>query len=340
MDVGMVGLGRMGANMALRLLQAGHRCVVTDIRPAAVDALRQEGATGADSIEALVRQLAPPRAVWLMLPAGLVDLTLQALIPLLEPGDTVIDGGNSYYLDDLRRAAELRERHLHAVDVGVSGGVWGRQRGYCLMVGGEADVVTRLAPLFASLAPGVASAERLSGDASPPLPAEEGWLHCGPHGAGHFVKMVHNGIEYGLMAAYAEGFNILHKANAGKHPRPVDAETAPLRHPEHYLYDFDLGAIAEVWRRGSVISSWLLDLSARALRLDPTLQNFSGRVADSGEGRWTLEAADHEGVPVPVLAAALFARFSAQGASTFANQLLSAMRFQFGGHLERPTPGA
>ena len=334
MQLGMIGLGRMGGNMVRRVMKAGHRCVVYDIHPPAVNALAGEGATGANSLDAFVAALEPPRAVWLMVPAALVDQTLSDLTPHLASGDTVIDGGNSHYHDDIRRAAELRARGIHYVDVGTSGGVFGLERGYCLMIGGEPPVVEHLDPLFAALAPG--------GDAAPPTPgrksrgtAERGYLHCGPAGAGHFVKMVHNGIEYGLMAAYAEGLNILHHAGAGLRPRQADAETTPLRHPEHYQYQLDLGEIAELWRRGSVISSWLLDLTARALLESPDLSNFAGRVSDSGEGRWTIAAAIDESVPVPVLSAALFQRFSSRGESDFADKLFSALRYQFGGHQEK-----
>jgi 6-phosphogluconate dehydrogenase len=335
MNLGMIGLGRMGASMVRRLLQAGHRCVVTDLRRDVVEELRGEGAVGAVSLEELVRQLPPPRAVWLMLPAGLVDGMLARLVPLLESGDTVIDGGNSYYHDDLRRSEQLRPRGVHYVDVGVSGGVWGIERGYCLMVGGEQEWVRWLEPVFTALAPGMRSAPRTPGLQGEPAPAEQGWLHCGPSGAGHFVKMVHNGIEYAVMAAYAEGFNILRHANIGKRPQATDAETAPLRHPEEYQYDFDLPEIAELWRRGSVIGSWLLDLAALILRRSPGLSELSGRVSDSGEGRWTQAAAIDEGVPSPVLASALFARFASRGAGDFADRLLSAMRLEFGGHREK-----
>jgi 6-phosphogluconate dehydrogenase len=335
MELGMIGLGRMGASMVRRLLKAGHRCVVTDLRHELVEALRGESAEGASSLEELVRQLPAPRAVWLMLPAGAVEGMLTRLVPLLSAGDTLIDGGNSHYHDDLRRSAELRSRGLHYVDVGVSGGVWGRERGYCLMVGGEQEAVRRLEPVFTALAPGVREAPRTPGCQGVPSPAEQGWLHCGPSGAGHFVKMVHNGIEYGVMAAYAEGLNILRHANVGKHQRPTDAETAPLRHPEDYPYDFNLPEIAELWRRGSVIGSWLLDLTAEALRRSPELSEFSGQVSDSGEGRWTLAAAIDESVPVPVLASALYERFASRGEGDFADRLLSALRFEFGGHLEK-----
>ncbi len=334
MQIGIVGLGRMGSNMARRLLGAGHACVVHDLHPDAVQALVDAGARGAASLAELAAALEPPRAIWLMLPAAVVDRTIDALAPQLQRGDIVIDGGNSNYRDDLRRAAALAPRGLHYVDVGTSGGVWGLDNGYCLMIGGEAVAVQRLEPIFTALAPGA--------DAAPPTPgreerapgAERGWLHCGPSGAGHFVKMVHNGIEYGLMAAYAEGFDILRHAGIGAHPQAADAETAPLAHPEAYRYDFDLGEIAELWRRGSVVRSWLLDLTAHAL-LNAQLDGVRGRVADSGEGRWTLEAAIDTGTPAPVLATALFARFASRGQADFANRILSAMRLEFGGHLER-----
>ncbi|QRN96903.1 decarboxylating 6-phosphogluconate dehydrogenase [Archangium violaceum] len=335
MDLGMIGLGRMGASMVRRLLDGGHRCVVHDLNRRAVEELQGQGAVGAFSLEELVRRLPAPRRVWLMLPAAVVDGTLARLVPLLDAGDTVIDGGNSYYRDDLRRAAELRPRGLHYVDVGVSGGVWGRERGYCLMIGGEPEQVRGLEPIFAALAPGVLSAPRTPGREGPPSPAEQGWLHCGPNGAGHFVKMVHNGIEYGLMAAYAEGFNILRHANVGKHRHDADAETTPLRNPEEFLYELDLPEVAELWRRGSVVGSWLLDLTTQALRGDPELSGFSGQVSDSGEGRWTLAAAVDEGVPAPVLGSALFQRFGSRGQGDFADKLLSAMRHAFGGHQEK-----
>ncbi|HEX6408189.1 MAG TPA: decarboxylating 6-phosphogluconate dehydrogenase [Gemmatimonadales bacterium] len=331
----MIGLGRMGGNMVRRLMRAGHQCVVYDVHPPAVKALAGEGATGADSLQSFVKALKQPRAVWLMVPAALVDKTLSDLTTYLAPEDTVIDGGNSYYHDDIRRAAELRERGIHYVDVGTSGGVFGLERGYCLMVGGEQSAVDRLDPVFKTLAPGVKAASRTPGRTSPEGTAEQGYLHCGPPGAGHFVKMVHNGIEYGLMAAYAEGLNILHHADVGMKDRETDAETTPLRHPEHYRYEFDLAAITELWRRGSVISSWLLDLTARALHESPDLGNFAGRVSDSGEGRWTIAAAIDESVPSPVLSAALFQRFSSRGEGDFANKILSALRYQFGGHQEK-----
>jgi 6-phosphogluconate dehydrogenase len=339
MQLGMIGLGRMGANMVRRLLEAGHELVVYDAHAEAVRTLEKAGAYGTSALKDFVARLAKPRAVWLMVPAGAVDPVLEQLTPLLEAGDCVIDGGNSYYHDDLRRAAALAQKKLHYVDVGVSGGVWGMERGYCLMIGGENEVVARLEPVFRALAPGVESAARTPGREGAPVPEENGYLHCGPNGAGHFVKMVHNGIEYGVMAAYAEGFNILHGAAVGKRQGEVDAETTPLRHPEHYRYDIDVARVAEVWRRGSVIGSWLLDLSASALRADPALAKFDGRVSDSGEGRWTLQAAIDEGVPAPVISAALFARFASRGHSEYADRLLSAMRYEFGGHLEKPGSG-
>jgi 6-phosphogluconate dehydrogenase len=325
----------MGANMVRRLLRGGHECVVNDRSPEAIKAVVDEGATGAASLDAFVAQLKPPRAIWLMIPAALVDTMLDQLVAVVSAGDVIIDGGNSYYIDDIRRARELKAKGIHYVDVGTSGGVWGLERGYCQMIGGENDVVAHLDPIFKTLAPG--------GDAVPPTPgrpvnsgtAGEGYLHCGPVGAGHFVKMVHNGIEYGLMAAYAEGLNVLHHANEGNEERSADAETSPLRHPEHYQYDFNIADITEVWRRGSVIASWLLDLTAIAFADSPNLEGFSGRVSDSGEGRWTVNAAVEEGVPVPVLSAALFQRFSSRGEADFANKILSAMRLQFGGHVER-----
>jgi 6-phosphogluconate dehydrogenase len=335
MQLGMIGLGRMGGNMVRRLMRAGHECVVYDVHPPAVKALAGEGATGTDSLAAFVAALKPPRAVWLMVPAALVDKELAELAPRLTQGDTVIDGGNSYYHDDIRRAAELKAKGIHYVDVGTSGGVFGLERGYCLMIGGEKPVVEHLNPVFATLAPGIAAAPRTPGRESAGGTAERGYLHCGPPGAGHFVKMVHNGIEYGVMAAYAEGLNILHHADAGLHAREADAETTPLRHPEHYQYQLDIAEIAELWRRGSVISSWLLDLTARALLESPSLSDFGGRVSDSGEGRWTIAAGVDESVPTPVLSAALFQRFSSRGEGDFANKLLSALRYQFGGHKEK-----
>ena len=335
MQIGMVGLGRMGSNMARRMLAAGQACVAYDIHPEAVQGLAAAGARGAASLADLARALEPPRAVWLMLPAAAVDSTIEALVPHLQPGDIVIDGGNSHYRDDLRRAAALTQRRLHYVDVGTSGGVWGLANGYCLMIGGEAAAVQRLEPVFAALAPGADAAPPTAGREAHGAGAERGWLHCGPSGAGHFVKMVHNGIEYGLMAAYAEGFDILRHAGIGTGPQAADAETAPLAHPEAYRYEFDLAEIAELWRRGSVLRSWLLDLTAHALLQDPELQEVRGRVADSGEGRWTLQAAIDVGVPAPVLATALFARFGSRGQGDFANRILSAMRREFGGHEER-----
>jgi 6-phosphogluconate dehydrogenase len=335
MQLGMIGLGRMGANMSRRLMRAGHECVAYDVNSEAVQRLSGEGAVGAESLEDLVGKLDAPRAVWLMVPAAIVDSTLDSLVPLLDAGDAVIDGGNSYYRDDLRRAARVGEHDLLYVDVGTSGGVWGLDRGYCLMIGGPDEAVDRLDPIFAALAPGVESASRTPGRDGEPTPAESGYLHCGPSGAGHFVKMVHNGIEYGVMAAYAEGLNVLRNANAGKAEREVDAETAPLEHPEYYQYDLDLPEIAEVWRRGSVIGSWLLDLTAEALHQSPDLSDFAGRVSDSGEGRWTSIAAIEEGVPAPVLSLALYSRFASRGLDDFADKVLSAMRKQFGGHAEK-----
>jgi 6-phosphogluconate dehydrogenase len=337
MQVAMIGLGRMGANMVRRLLRGGHECVVYSRHPEDAARLEEEGATGATSYADLAAKLVPPRVVWIMVPAVAVGPVLDELTPHLEPGDIAIDGGNSYYRDDMRRAAELGEAGLHFVDVGTSGGVLGLERGYCLMIGGEAEPVGRLDPIFRTLAPGVDAAPRTS-DGSEPRPAEYGYLHCGPSGAGHFVKMVHNGIEYGLMAAYAEGLDVLRHANAGAVDREASSEVAPLLHPEHYRYDFDLADVAEVWRRGSVVSSWLLDLTARALAESGDLAEFEGRVSDSGEGRWTVIAAVEEGVPVPVLSTALYERFSSQGQADFANRILSALRMQFGGHVERP-PG-
>jgi 6-phosphogluconate dehydrogenase len=340
MQLGMIGLGRMGANMVERLMAAGHHLVVTDRNAAAMEPLLTQGAKGSTALADFVRLLEPPRAVWLMLPAGAVDPFLATLPPLLSRGDIVIDGGNSYYHDDIQRAAMLRQSGLRYVDVGVSGGVWGRERGYCLMIGGETDAVRHLDPIFRTLAPGVATAPRTPGVSGEPDSAEQGYLHCGPSGAGHFVKMVHNGIEYGLMAAFAEGLNILRHADAGMHQAETDAETTPLRHPEHYRYNIDIARVAELWRRGSVVSSWLLDLTAMALQHSPDLKDFSGRVSDSGEGRWTVQAAIEEGVPAPVISAALYARFASRGAEEFADKLLSAMRFGFGGHIEKPTTAA
>jgi 6-phosphogluconate dehydrogenase len=336
MQLGMVGLGRMGANLVRRLMQDGHECVVYDVQPDAVRSLAGEGATGADTLADLVAKLEKPRAVWVMVPAG--DITQAAvddLAALLEPGDAIIDGGNSSYRDDIARAEAVAGRGIHYVDVGTSGGVWGLQRGFCLMIGGEDDVVTRLRPIFASIAPGVAAAERTPGRTGEPADAEQGFLHCGPTGAGHFVKMIHNGIEYGIMASYAEGLNILKNADAGLRQRDADAETAPLEHPEFYRYRLDIDSVAEVWRRGSVIQSWLLDLAATALVQSPDLAEFSGRVSDSGEGRWTAIAAVEEGVPAPTLTTALYARFGSRGLDHFADQLLSAMRKGFGGHQEK-----
>jgi 6-phosphogluconate dehydrogenase len=337
MQLGMIGLGRMGANMVRRLLKGGHQCVVFDMSPQAVTELTQEKAVGAASLANLVKNLEKPRAVWLMVPAAVVDKTIADLLPHLEAEDILIDGGNSYYVDDIRRAKELAPQGIHYVDVGTSGGVWGLERGYCLMIGGEPAAVTRLDPVFKTLAPGVGNILRTPGREKIGGTAEQGYLHCGPNGAGHFVKMVHNGIEYGLMAAYAEGLSILRAANVGKQKHEIDAETTPLRDPEHYQYDLNLPDIAEVWRRGSVIASWLLDLTATALLEDPALAGFAGRVSDSGEGRWTIKAAIDEAVPVPVLSTALYQRFSSRGAADFQDKLLSAMRYEFGGHLEKPT---
>ena len=334
MQIGMIGLGRMGANMVRRLLRGGHQCVVYDRNAETVKTVAGEGASGAESLEDFIAKLNRPRAVWLMIPAALVDATLNDLAGKLDADDVIIDGGNSYYIDDIRRARELKEKYLHYVDVGTSGGVWGLDRGYCQMIGGEDEVVARLDSIFKTLAPGRATVSDTPGRADTGT-AAEGYLHCGAAGAGHFVKMVHNGIEYGLMAAYAEGLNVLHHANVGKLDHVVDAETTPLRYPEHYRYDFNLGDVAEVWRRGSVIASWLLDLTAIAFAENPQLEGFSGRVSDSGEGRWTINAAIEEGAPVPVLSAALFQRFSSRGEADFANKILSAMRFQFGGHVEK-----
>jgi 6-phosphogluconate dehydrogenase len=337
MQLGMIGLGRMGANMARRLIKGGHQCVVFDLSPKAVEELVKEKAVGASSFAEFVKNLGKPRAVWLMVPAAVVDKTIAELLPLLERGDILIDGGNSYYIDDIRRAKELGPRGVHYVDVGTSGGVWGLERGYCMMVGGEAEVVKRLDPIFATLAPGMGDIARTPGREKTGGTAEQGYLHCGPNGAGHFVKMVHNGIEYGIMAAYAEGLGILRAANVGKHRHAVDAETTPLREPEHYQYDLNLPDITEVWRRGSVIASWLLDLTASALIKDPPLAKFAGRVSDSGEGRWTIKAAIDEAVPAHVLTAALYERFSSRGEADFADKLLSAMRYEFGGHHEKPS---
>ncbi len=335
MQLGMIGLGRMGANMVRRLLKNGHTCTVFDMSPDAVAGLAKEGATGATSLADLVAKLAKPRAVWLMVPAAVVDKTIADILPHLEAGDTLIDGGNSYYVDDIRRAKELATQQIDYVDVGTSGGVWGLERGYCMMIGGPKATVQRLDPIFKTLGPGIGTIDRTPGRAPNTGTAEDGYLHCGESGAGHFVKMVHNGIEYGMMAAYAEGMGILKSANVGKQQHAVDAETTPLRDPEHYQYDLNLPDIAEVWRRGSVIASWLLDLTATALIEDPGLSKFGGRVSDSGEGRWTIKAAIDEAVPAPVLTAALYERFSSRGEAEFQNKLLSAMRFQFGGHIEK-----
>lgn len=335
MELGMIGLGRMGTNMVLRLQRAGHHCVVYDIDQNAVQALAKEGATGAASIKDFAQQLKDPRIIWMMVPAAVVDPTLKSLVPFLKPNDVVIDGGNSYYHDDIRRAAELKPKGIHYIDAGTSGGVWGSERGYCLMIGGDDDVVHRCEPIFAALAPGIEEAPRTPGREKVGGTAEHGYLHCGSSGAGHFVKMVHNGIEYGIMASYAEGLNILRHANVGKQKSAVNAETTPLRDPEHYVYDLNLADISEVWRRGSVISSWLLDLAAASLLQSPDLAKFQGKVSDSGEGRWTLKAAIDESVPAPVLSAALFERFSSRGEDDFADKLLSALRYQFGGHKEK-----
>jgi 6-phosphogluconate dehydrogenase len=334
MQLGMVGLGRMGANMVRRLLKGGHDCVVFDMSPKAVKNLVAEKATGSADFRELVKKLTKPRAIWLMVPAGAVDETIAQIAPLLETGDILIDGGNSYYIDDIRRAKEITSKGIHYVDVGTSGGVWGLERGYCMMIGGEAQIVSHLDPIFRTLAPGEGDIARTPGREKIEGTAELGYLHCGNHGAGHFVKMVHNGIEYGVMAAYAEGMGVLRDANIGKQTGAINAETTPLPNPEHYQYDFNLRDVAEVWRRGSVIASWLLDLTAAALAEDPELSKFAGRVSDSGEGRWTIKAAIDEAVPAPVLTAALYERFSSRGEADFANKLLSAMRFQFGGHLE------
>jgi 6-phosphogluconate dehydrogenase len=336
MQLGMVGLGRMGANMVQRLLKGGHQCVVFDTSPRAVSELTKEHAVGAASLSDLVKKLEKPRAVWLMVPAAVVDKTIADILPALEPGDILIDGGNSYYIDDIRRAKELAPKRIHYVDVGTSGGVWGLERGYCMMIGGEPRIVEHLDPIFATLAPGRGDISPTPGRGEIGGTAEQGYLHCGPNGAGHFVKMVHNGIEYGIMAAYAEGIGVLRSANVGKQTHAVDAETTPLRDPEHYQYDLNLPDIAELWRRGSVIASWLLDLTASALAKDPALSGFAGRVSDSGEGRWTIKAAIDEAVPAHVLTAALYERFSSRGEAEFADKLLSAMRYEFGGHVEKP----
>lgn len=340
MQLGMIGLGRMGANMVRRLMRAGHECVVFDLNTTAVGELAEEGASGASSLEDFVKRLSTPRRIWLMLPAAVVDRSLGDLVPLLDAGDVVIDGGNSHFHDDITRAAALRERGIHYLDVGTSGGVWGLERGFCLMIGGDDEAVAGLDPVFAALAPGAGEIGRTPGrERGGKSTAESGYLHCGPAGAGHFVKMVHNGIEYGLMAAYAEGFNLLRHAGAGNIARAADAETSPLRHPEHYRYDFNLADIAELWRRGSVVASWLLDLTAAALAQDNDLSGFGGRVADSGEGRWTIQAAVDVGTPAHVMTAALYSRFSSRGEEEFANKLLSAMRYQFGGHHEKHAGG-
>ena len=335
MQLGMVGLGRMGANMVRRLMKAGHTCVVFDMSPKSVAELAGEGATGSSSVQDFVSKLQKPRAIWLMIPAAVVDSTIAEIAPHLEAGDILIDGGNSYYIDDIRRAKDLQPKGIHYVDVGTSGGVWGLERGYCLMIGGPDKAVQYLDPIFKTIAPGIGDIPRTPGREKVSGTAEQGYLHCGPSGGGHFVKMVHNGIEYGIMAAYAEGLNVLHSANVGKRTHEVDAETTPLRDPEHYQYDFNLTDVAEVWRRGSVIASWLLDLTASALLGDPTLSKFTGRVSDSGEGRWTIKASIDEAIPTPVLTTALYERFSSRGEADFADKLLSAMRYEFGGHLEK-----
>jgi 6-phosphogluconate dehydrogenase len=337
MQLGMVGLGRMGAGLVRRLTRDGHRCVGYDVNADAVKSLESDGIAGATSLEEFASKLEKPRAAWVMVPAGeITSKTISAVAEVFEAGDVIIDGGNTHYHDDIRHAAELREKGIHHVDVGTSGGVYGLERGFCLMIGGEDDVVERLYPLFGSIAPGLEAAERTPGRSGTPSPSESGFLHCGPNGAGHFVKMVHNGIEYGIMAAYAEGLNILHSANVGKEVLEGDAETAPMEHPEYYQYDIDTREVSEVWRRGSVISSWLLDLTAQALYESPGLEDFSGRVSDSGEGRWTSIAAIDEGVPAPVLTTALQARFASRGLDNYANRVLSAMRYGFGGHREKP----
>ena len=335
MQLGMVGLGRMGANMVRRLMKAGHNCVVFDVFPKNVEELAKEKATGSSSLQDMASKLQKPRAVWLMVPAAVVDETIAGVVPYLEAGDILIDGGNSYYIDDIRRARELAPKGIHYVDVGTSGGVWGLERGYCMMIGGPDKAVQYLDPIFKTLAPGKGNIDRTPGREKLGGTSEDGYLHCGPNGGGHFVKMVHNGIEYGLMAAYAEGLNILRSANVGKQTHAIDAETTPLRDPEHYQYDFNLTDVAEVWRRGSVIASWLLDLTASALAGDPQLAKFAGRVSDSGEGRWTIKASIDEAVPSPVLTTALYERFSSRGEADFADKLLSAMRYEFGGHLEK-----
>lgn len=335
MQLGMIGLGRMGANMVSRLLKGGHDCVVYDSSAQAVETLAKQGATGTTTFVDFAKNLAKPRAIWMMVPTGVVDKVIENLLPFLEAGDILIDGGNSYYIDDIRRTKELVAKGVHYVDVGTSGGVWGLERGYCMMIGGETNIVQHLDPIFATLAPGRGDIPRTPGREKAGGTSELGYLHCGQHGGGHFVKMVHNGIEYGVMAAYAEGLGVLNAANVGKKGGVIDAETTPLRDPEHYLYDFNLPDITEVWRRGSVIASWLLDLTASALIEDPGLKKFAGRVSDSGEGRWTIKAAIDEGVPAHVLSAALYERFSSRGEADFANKILSAMRYEFGGHLEK-----
>ena len=336
MQLGMVGLGRMGANMVKRLLNGGHECVVFDRSPQSVQELEKDKAVGSSGLADMVKKLAKPRAIWLMIPAAAVDDTIAEIVPHLEKDDILIDGGNSYYIDDIRRAKDLAKKGIHYVDVGTSGGVWGLERGYCMMIGGEDDVVKHLDPIFKTIAPGIGDVARTPGRDKLGGTSELGYLHCGPNGGGHFVKMVHNGIEYGIMAAYAEGLGILRSANVGKHTHEIDAETTPLRDPEHYMYDFNLADVTEVWRRGSVISSWLLDLTASALAQDPQLSKFGGRVSDSGEGRWTVKAAIDEAVPAHVLTSALYERFSSRGEADYANKVLSAMRFAFGGHLEKP----
>jgi 6-phosphogluconate dehydrogenase len=336
MQLGMVGLGRMGGNMVRRLLRGGHECVVFNRSPKPVAELVKEKAIAAADLVDLVKKLAKPRAVWLMVPAAAVENTISELVPHLEAGDILIDGGNSYYIDDIQRAEDLALKGMHYVDVGTSGGVWGLERGYCMMIGGEPEIVKHLDPIFSTLAPGMGNIDRTPGREKVGGTAEQGYLHCGPNGAGHFVKMVHNGIEYGVMAAYAEGLGVLRSANIGKQQNRIDAETTPLRNPEHYQFDFNLRDVAEVWRRGSVIASWLLDLTASALLQDPNLSKFAGRVSDSGEGRWTIKAAIDEGVPAHVLTTALYERFSSRGEADFANKILSAMRYQFGGHAEKP----
>jgi len=339
MQLGMIGAGRMGGNMVLRLMKAGHECVVYARHEQSIKEVVDQGAKGTTDLKEFVGMLSKPRAVWLMVPAGAVDKVLDEVVPMLDSGDIVVDGGNSYYHDDIRRSGTLKEKGLHYVDVGVSGGVWGLERGYCMMIGGEAQAVQYLDPIFRALAPGVAEAPRTPGRTGEPTPAENGYLHCGPSGGGHFVKMVHNGIEYGIMAAIAEGLNIIKNANVGNRQAEVDAETTPLRHPDLYKYEFNLPDVAEVWRRGSVIGAWLLDLTASALHKNPDLGKFAGRVSDSGEGRWTLQAAIDEGVPSPVISSALFTRFSSRGMDDFADKLLSAMRFEFGGHEEKKAGG-